>query len=136
MVERDAPLPPCLKPLAALKAEQIEALARRVTRLSDDWDHGRVRCQSIVSLNQPRCVTWLRIVSCRFVFVASSDAQASSIACWDIGAAFQGSKDPIAECFLTGPVQDAEVDLQPDGIVIALSVGSWCEELTMLLLNH
>ena len=122
--------------MAALGAEQMEVLARRVARLSHDWNHDKVHFRSIVSFDQPRSVTWLRIVHGRFLFVASSDTQASGFACWDIGSAFLDEKKPIAECFFAGPVQGAAIEVQDEGVVIAVSVESWCENFVILLVNN
>ena len=39
----------------------------------------------------------------------------------DVGAVFRVEKKPVAEWFLSGPVNSAEVEVQRDSIVIALS---------------
>lgn len=125
--ENDSPLPPYLKPVTALSGEHFEALTRRLTVLTHQWNRGVVRPQSIIRLDLSRSVTWLRLVSGRWLFIASSDARASSFACWDIETVFREVKEPAAECFFSGPVDDGMFEVQHEGIVIALSVGSRCE---------
>lgn len=84
-----------------------------------------VRPQTIIRLDLPRTVTWLRLVSSRWLIVASYDTQASVLSCWNIEMALRGEKTPVAECFLPGPVRSAELELQADGgIVLAISVES------------
>jgi hypothetical protein len=41
--------------------------------------------------------------------------------------AFRGVKEPVSEFFFWGPVKSAELEIQEDGIVVAVSVESWCE---------
>lgn len=127
VIEKEIPLPPYLKPIAALTAEQVEALTRRAAWLAHSWSLGVVRPQTIVRLDLPRSVTWLRLISGRWLFVASYDTRTSSISCWDVEMAFRGVKEPVSEFFFSGPVKSAELETQADGIVVAVSVESWCE---------
>lgn len=126
ILEKHAPLPPYLKPTASLTAKEVEALTRRIHGFAMDWEYDTVTSRSTLSFFSPRSVSWLKILSGRWVFVAASDTLSSSLACWDIGTAFSGETKPLAECYLTGPVHDAEVEVQTDGIVIAASVASRC----------
>lgn len=73
-------------------------------------------------MGQPRSVTWLRLVSARWLFVSSYDAEISSLACYEVGGIFSRTTKPVAECFLSGPVQTAEIEMQDEGIVIALAL--------------
>ena len=57
----------------------------------------------------------------RWLFVASSDAFVSSLICWDTNAVFKGNSKPNAECF-SGPIKTGEIEVQTDGLVIALAV--------------
>ena len=130
--EKTIPLPPYVKAVNALSGDQLEALTRRVALLAHKWNLGLVKPQAIVRLDLPRSVTWLRLVTGRWLFVASYDARASSFACWDIAAAFQGAKEPVAECFFSGPVHSAVFEIQHEGIVMALSVESRCASVLPL----
>jgi hypothetical protein len=123
-IEKSIPLPPYTKPIAALAAEQVEALTRRAASLAHRWNLGMVRPQAIVRLDIPRTVTWLRLASGRWLFVASFDTRASCLSCWDVGMIFRGRTTPVAEYFFSGPVRSAQLEVQTDSIVIALSVES------------
>ena len=37
---------------------------------------------------------------------------------------FKGNYKPTAECFFVGPIKTGEIEMQPDGLVIALAVES------------
>jgi hypothetical protein len=124
VIEKNVPIPPYLRPISDLNAEELEALTRRAGWLAPNWSLEVVRPQVIVRLDVPRTVTWLRLILGRWLFVASYDTQSSSLSCWDVGMAFIGEKMPVAECFFSGPMKSAELELQADGIVIALSVES------------
>jgi len=56
--------------------------------------------------------------------VASSDTVSSSLACWDIAAAFKGDKKPVAECFFPGPVRTVAFEVQADAAVIVVAIDS------------
>ena len=131
VTEENVPLPAYLMPIAALAAEQVEALTRRAKLLSDDWKSGIVKPQAVVRLDLPRSVTWLRLLCGRWLFVASYDTRASTFSCWDITDAFQGVTEPAAECCFSGPIKSAELQVQTDGVVIALAVSSWCESVLL-----
>lgn len=75
-----------------------------------------------MKLSQP--VHWLRLVAGRWLMVASWDHSISKLSCWDISLVTRGLLEPVAECFLSGPVKTGQVEIQPGtGIVIGLSVG-------------
>lgn len=124
MIERRVPLPSYTKHVVAMDAENMEVLTRRVYRLSKHWDSGNLRARSVVHLDQPRSVTWLRIVSGRWLFVASSDSRTSGLSCWDIEDIFNEMTGTVAECFFSGAIHDAEVEVQDGSIVVASSVDS------------
>jgi hypothetical protein len=88
VTEENVPLPAYLMPIAALAAEQVEALTRRAKLLSDDWKSGIVKPQAVVRLDLPRSVTWLRLLCGRWLFVASYDTRASTFSSWDSIEAF------------------------------------------------
>jgi len=118
------PLPLYRKSVDSLDANQIEALTLRALHLAQDWTHRMVQPRSLIRLDLPRCVTWVRIVSARWLFVASSDAFVSSLICWDINAVFKENNVPTAECFFSGPIKTGQIEVQTDGLTIALAVGS------------
>jgi hypothetical protein len=122
VIESDVPLPPYSKPIESLDAYQIEAITIRVARLSRAWDSGELAPQCIVRMDLPRSVTWLRLLSARWLLVASSDADTSSFACYDFGGMHSRPAKPVAECFLSGIVQTGEIEMQDDGLIIALGV--------------
>ena len=55
--------------------------------------------------------------------MAISDADMSNFACYEFGGTLSLT-ELVAESFLLGPVQTAEVEIQDDGVVIALAVGA------------
>ena len=122
--DENAPLPLHRKSIDSLDASQIEALTLRALHLAHDWARGIVQPRSIVHLDLPRCITWVRVVSARWLLVASLDAYVSSLICWDINAVFKGNYKPTAECFFVGPIKTREIEMQPDGLVVALAVES------------
>jgi hypothetical protein len=123
-VDQGVPLPPYCKSIVLLDAAQIEAIAVRAARLDHAWESGRLAPQSFTRMDLPRSVTWLRLVSARWLFVASSDANRSSFVCYEIRGALSDNMKPVAECFLPGPVHTADIEMQDEGVVIALAVES------------
>jgi hypothetical protein len=132
VTDRNAPLPLYRESIGSLNVAQVEALTLRAFRLARDWDRGIVQPRSLVRLDLPRCITWVRVVSARWLFVASSDALTSSLICWDINAVFKGHNKPTAECFFSGPIKTGEIEMQTDGLVIALAVESRYESSLLL----
>lgn len=124
IIKNNIRLPPYTKPIAALSAEQVEALTRRAAWLGYRWSLGLIQPQAIAKLDIPRTVTWLRLVLGRWLFVASFDTQASCLSCWDVERAFREKTTPVAECFFSGPVRSTQLELQTSRIVIAVSVES------------
>jgi hypothetical protein len=120
----DIPLPPYGKALEFLEHVHIEAITLHAARLAVSWNNETLKPQSVVRLDMGRSVTWLRLVCARSLFVASSDTVSSSLECWDIATALKGDKKPIAECFFSGPVRTAALEVQEDAPVIAVAVDS------------
>ena len=122
LVDRDVPLPPHCKSIESLDASQIEAIAVRAARLTRAWDSGSLVPKRFARVDLPRSVTWLRLVCARWLFVASSDTICSSFACYEIAGALSDNRRPVAECFLSGPVHTAEIEVQNGVLVIALAI--------------
>jgi hypothetical protein len=123
VVNQGVPLPPYCKSIELLDATQIEAIAVRVACLGRAWHSRRLVPRTFSRMDLPRSVSWLRLVA-RWLFVASSDTSGSSFACYDIGSVLSNNTEPVAECFLSGPVHTADIEIQDEGVVIALAVGS------------
>jgi hypothetical protein len=119
---REIILPPYLKSIELLDSHQIEAITIRAASLSHAWDIGELAPRCFVRMDQPRSVTWLRLVSARWLFVSSCDTEISSLACYEVGGILSRTAKPVAECFLSGPVQTAEIEVQDEGIIIALAL--------------
>jgi hypothetical protein len=71
VVDRDVPYN---KSIELLDARQIKAIAIRTARLSHAWDIEELVSRSLIRMDLSRSVTrtWLRLVSARWLFVASS----------------------------------------------------------------
>ncbi|KII86220.1 hypothetical protein PLICRDRAFT_281415 [Plicaturopsis crispa FD-325 SS-3] len=122
------PLPSHIKAIESLASAHLEALVRRLMLSVPFWKHaGEINdavCMGrVVRVDQPRSITWLHLVHDRWLLVAASDTVRSSLTCWDVSILMGGNRRPAAECFLAGPVQSAQVDIDPTrGLVVALGV--------------
>ncbi|KAJ7811564.1 hypothetical protein B0H14DRAFT_2606492 [Mycena olivaceomarginata] len=81
-------------------------------------------------------VTWLRLVSVTWLFVASSDNHASKISCWALASVFQGFKEPLAEAYLPGQVKTGKLEVQESGVVLALGLGVESPAVHMITLQR
>ena len=88
---------------------------------------GTLAIHKTASLGLPKSVTWLRIVGGRWLLVAASNQEISTFSCWTLTDVFEGKPKPLAERYLPGPVHDGEVEVQMEGVVIAISIGSRCD---------
>jgi hypothetical protein len=123
VIEGVITLPPYRKSIESLTSGEIEALARRTAQLKCCRNSGELVPKSVTPLNLPQSVTWLRLVNGRWLLVTSSDLYFSKLTCWDTSL-LRESSEPIAECSLSGPVKSGKVEVQADGVVIALDVES------------
>jgi hypothetical protein len=114
-------LPQYIKPLATMTSHEVEILTRRIAQMDRDWDRGQVHPKSITRLDLPQSVTWLRLIAGRWLLVASSDSHTSRLCCFDTSRLAESTK-PATECFFAGRIQTGDVEVQSDGIVIALGV--------------
>lgn len=124
-------LPSYIKAIDTLSSTHLEALTRRTTLsvpfwkrpmeiIFDDIPMGRV-----VRSDLPRSITWLRLVHDRWLLVAASDTVSSSLTCWDLSNLMGADHRPFAECYLPGPVQSGQIDIDcTSGLVVALAVSS------------
>lgn len=118
-------LPQYMREPTSLSSSEIEAFVRRSLRLNHLWSGETLSPKRTVRLDLPRMVDWLKLVSGRWLFVASSDNYSSEFSCWDVSSVLTvgGSPEPLAQCFLPGRVNSGFVEVQQDGVVIALGVG-------------
>ncbi|KAJ7703921.1 hypothetical protein B0H17DRAFT_1193853 [Mycena rosella] len=112
-------LPSYLKTPRLFDAGALEALVRRVDRLTRRWNANDLSPVNVWRLHLCQSITWLRFVSGRWLFVASSDNDVSKISCWDLSVIFRGGTEPIAEAYLPGPVKTARLEVQASGVVLA-----------------
>jgi hypothetical protein len=122
-IEGGVTLPPYRKSIENLSSGEIEALAQRGAQLKGCMELGELVPKNITPLHLPRSVTWLRLVNGRWLFVASSDPYFSKLTCWD-ASLIRKLSEPVTECSLPGPVKSGKVQVQADGVVIALDVES------------
>ncbi|KAJ6546354.1 hypothetical protein B0H10DRAFT_2131537 [Mycena sp. CBHHK59/15] len=115
-------LPSFLKTYDLLDAVALEAVARRGLQLQRKWRAMDLSPSRIWHMNIPQSITWLRLAAGRWLFVTSSDNHVSRISCWDLVLVFQGNKEPIANAYLPGQVNTAEMEIQDSGVVIALGL--------------
>lgn len=116
--------PPYLTKHDMLDASVLESLVRRVSRLTYKWECGGVSPVNVWRLYLPQSVTWLRLVSGTWLFVASSDDHSSKISCWSLSRIYQGHKEPLAEAYLPGQVKTGKLEVQDSGVVLALGLGA------------
>ncbi|KAJ6578650.1 hypothetical protein DFH09DRAFT_1310634 [Mycena vulgaris] len=121
--EENAILPAYLKTRELLSAAELEALVTRVSRLAHRWRSQDLCPVKVWRLYLPQSITWLRLISGSWLFVASSDNHVSKISCWDLSLLFQGYPEPIAEAYLPGQVRTAQLEVQDSGIVLAFGLG-------------
>ncbi|KAF7302036.1 F-box domain-containing protein [Mycena indigotica] len=105
-----------------LRSDVLEALVFRLTSVANKWARHDMTPIKSVSLVVPHSITWLRIVDGRYVFVAYSDQKVSVLACWDFWWLQCGDINPIALAFLPGCVDTAQVEMQENGVVLALGL--------------
>ncbi|KAF7302038.1 hypothetical protein MIND_00770200 [Mycena indigotica] len=136
--EQGAIIPSYAQNYRPLQPIILEALVLRLSSVADKWTRQDMAPTKCSSLAVPRSITWLRIVDGRYVFAAFSDQKLSSIACWDMWWLPDGNINPIAEAFLPGRVNTAQVDMQEDGIVLALGLdgNSTSVLVTTLQMRH
>ncbi|KAJ7911444.1 hypothetical protein B0H13DRAFT_2009453 [Mycena leptocephala] len=115
-------LPPYLKGYD-LDSVALEALVRRVARLTRQWETQDLSPVKNWCLHLPQLITWLRLVNGTWLFVASSDHRSSKISCWDLSLLFQGNAEPLAEAYLPAQVKTGKLEVQDSGIVLALGLG-------------
>ncbi|KAJ7703929.1 hypothetical protein B0H17DRAFT_1175693 [Mycena rosella] len=105
-------LPSYLKTPHLLDSGALEALVLRVSRLSSKWSTGDLgTVNSSGRLHLCQSVTWIRLLSGSWLFVASSDND--------------GYTEPIAEAYLPGEVRTAQLEpeVQVSGVVLELDLG-------------
>ncbi|KAJ7163907.1 hypothetical protein C8R43DRAFT_989131 [Mycena crocata] len=115
-------LPLYLKTYDLLDAVALETLVRRVSTLTDKWKNGNLSPAHVRRLYIPQSITWLRLVSSIWLFVASSDNHSSKISCWNISLVSKGNEKPLAEAYLPGQVKTGKLEVQGPGIVLALGL--------------
>ncbi|KAJ7130292.1 hypothetical protein C8R44DRAFT_978415 [Mycena epipterygia] len=117
-------LPPYLKRHDLLDTVTLEALVRRMSKLTHKWETGDLSPVKSWRLYLPQSITWLRLVAGTWLFVASSDNHSSKISCWDLSMVSQGVVEPLAEAYLPGQVKTGKLEVQDSGIVLALGLGA------------
>ncbi|KAJ6578630.1 hypothetical protein DFH09DRAFT_1448695 [Mycena vulgaris] len=120
--EEDVILPAYLKTRELLSAAELKALVTRVTRLAYRWRSQELCPVKVWRLYLLQSITWLRLVSGSWLFVASSDNHVSKISCWDLSLFFQGYPEPIAKAYLPEQVRTARLEVQDSGIVLAFGL--------------
>ncbi|KAJ7703914.1 hypothetical protein B0H17DRAFT_39004 [Mycena rosella] len=134
--EEGSLLPTYLKKRDLLDAGALEALATRVSRVTRKWRAKDLCPVNVWRLHLQQSITWLRLVSGNWLFVASSDNHISKISCWDLSLLFQGYVEPIAEAYLPGQVKTAQVEVQAAGVVLALGLGTTSPSVLVITLRQ
>ncbi|KAF7315703.1 hypothetical protein MIND_00085900 [Mycena indigotica] len=115
------PIPPSLINYTSFDAATLETLARRISTLSRRED-----LPPIVShawrTQLPRGIQWVGLAASRWLIVASSDRQISTLQCWDLTCAFNGDDHPVAQIYLPAQVKTAKLEVQRSGIILALGL--------------
>ncbi|KIM83834.1 hypothetical protein PILCRDRAFT_87817 [Piloderma croceum F 1598] len=109
-------LPPYRKPLDLINHHEVEGLILRTARLGNLCNQGVLFRKAVKHLDVAQTVTWLHLVNGRWLFVASSDN--------------------YTKCFLPGPEKMGQIEVQPEGLVIALGVGLTHSAIHLLSLRR
>lgn len=117
-------IPRYTRPLDSLSSDSVEAIVLRAIHTSDSWSGGAVTPKRVMHLDLPQSVDWLKLVNGRWLIVASSDNYVSKLSCWDMSLVSTGSVKPSAECFLPGRVNTVKLEVQSNGVVIALGIST------------
>ncbi|KAJ6492755.1 hypothetical protein C8R47DRAFT_1119678, partial [Mycena vitilis] len=128
--------PPHLRPLHLLDAVALEALVIRMACLARKWRSKDPAPVTSWQLKLSQSITWLRLVAANWLFVASSDHSVSKISCWDLSLVFNGSTCPVAEAYLPGQVETAQLEVQDRGVVLALGLGKNSPSVHILTLLY
>ncbi|KAJ6578652.1 hypothetical protein DFH09DRAFT_1276144, partial [Mycena vulgaris] len=107
--DEDALLPKYLNAHYLLSAAELGTLVRRVSRLARKWRTGDLYPVGVWRLNLCQSITWNRLVSGIWLFIASSDNK--------------GCTKSIAEGYLPDQVRTAQLEVQAAGVVLALGLG-------------
>ncbi|KAF7302812.1 F-box domain-containing protein [Mycena kentingensis (nom. inval.)] len=121
LVSDGAQIPVYLSHYRELDVPSLEALARRLGLSAAKWAAGSLDAARKYPLFLPQSITWLRLVQGRWLFVASSDDRVSKISCWDMARILGGSDEPIAEAYLPGKVETAQLEFKDGAVVISLA---------------
>lgn len=120
------PLPAHCRPVDEMISDEVESLVAHYTRLRDrtvgQWIVPRT--YGVYSFNQPRPVTWTKLIRDRWVLVASSDAQTSCLSLFEIDALYCGATDAVASAYFSGPIAHGAVETTGTSVVIAVEVRS------------
>ncbi|THH28824.1 hypothetical protein EUX98_g5349 [Antrodiella citrinella] len=110
-----------VRPLEELSAAETEAVTTHLVRMQR---RDLAPTPRVVRVDQVRSVTWVKLVHGAWLLVATSDADASSIALWKISDILRDESHakPVSEAFLPAAVRDGVVDVQDGSLVIALSL--------------
>ncbi|KAJ6530911.1 hypothetical protein DFH09DRAFT_1409561 [Mycena vulgaris] len=117
-------LPPYLKTYDRLDTFTLEALVRRMSRLTRKWESRDLCPNNAWHLHLLQSITWICLVTGSWLFVASSDNHISKISCWDLSLVFQGYTESLAEAYLPGQVKTGKLEIQDCGVILALGLGS------------
>ncbi|KAF7290899.1 hypothetical protein HMN09_01268400 [Mycena chlorophos] len=115
-------LPPYLPDYRLLDSAHLEALIGRLSVVADKWRRGNLAPSRVSWIGLPQPITWLRLIDGRWLFVASSNQDVSKLACYDTFWIYGGYTTPVAEAYLSGAVETAQVEIQPEGIILALGL--------------
>ncbi|GJE98634.1 hypothetical protein PsYK624_148680 [Phanerochaete sordida] len=119
------PLPVYCRPLDDLCSDEVETLVAHFMRmlrkrhLTTTVPHRNVR---IVCVDQPRPVTWVKLVRDQWALVACSDADTSSLLLFDIDSLKADSKSPVSVVYFPGPILAGEVYTTENSVTIAVDV--------------
>lgn len=112
-------------PLDFLSSSQCKSLATHSMNLSRLLTDGGHDCTpAVITLHQPRSVTWVQLIRGQWLLVASSDQSSSKLSLWHLLSMHtsNGPGNPVSEAFLDGPVAGGFVDLQDEIITCALEI--------------
>ncbi|KAF7315739.1 hypothetical protein MIND_00089800 [Mycena indigotica] len=116
-------MPPSLMNYTTFDAATLETLARRISTLSRRKDSSPIISHAWRT-QLPRSIQWVGLASSRWLIVASSDHQVSTLQCWDLTRALSlnGGHSPVVQIYLPAQVKTAKLEIQQSGIIIALGL--------------
>lgn len=112
---------PYTRSITELAQAHLKAMAIHLQKLDTRTKPSSTLQPRFIGLNQPRSVTWLHIVRGKWLLVATSGHEISSISAFSCAEILRSATPkPFAKAFLPAPVSGGAVEFDGDIMLIAL----------------